>query len=30
MKGRVSNEGVGLGYLRRSLVIMGKVIEWRV
>lgn len=30
MKGRASNEGVGPGYLRRSLVIMGKVIEWRV
>lgn len=24
MKGRASNEGVGPGYLRRSLVIMGK------
>lgn len=30
MKGRASNEWVGPGYLRRSLVIMGKVIEWRV
>lgn len=30
MKGRASNEGVGPGCLRRSLVIIGKVIEWRV